>query len=592
TNFLGSIARLRDGVELSTLDAEVRTLGERLVAEYPAANQDRVYRAISLRQALTSDVEPITLSLLGIIAFVLLIVCANVANLLLARGATRQREVAIRRSLGASNRRLAQLLLTEALLLASAGGLLGFGLGWLGLQRMVAAIADRIPPWVQTEMDERVVLYTLAVSLAAGLLFSLLPLLQSFRFTLSSALREGGQRQGSSRRGGRLRASLVVSEVALSLVLLVGAGLMIKSLIDLTSVDPGFELSESLTVGLDLLSLREAEPEERAAQLTRYLERLASLPGVEAVGGINLFPLKGRSNSVSLVIEGQGDEEARHNPRPQVGLITPGYLQAMGIPLLAGNDFGSMQPREGRQEAIISRALAEALWPGEEAMGQRLRLVFGGPEWLEVVGITGDIHHHGLDRGRQSHLYLPYAQYAPARMVLVVRHATDSAATAAAIRSAVAEIDPNQPLHELMSTGEVVTASVWQWRFFTTIAWVFGAVALALAVVGIYGVMTYSVSQRISEVGIRMALGAGRGQVIGMILRQGGRLMLLGVVIGLPITLGLSRMLSGILFSISAFEPLALGAAVLLLGLVALPALLLPAQRAARVDPASSLRAD
>jgi putative ABC transport system permease protein len=278
---------------------------------------------------------------------------------------------------------------------------------------------------------------------------------------------------------------------------------------------------------------------------------------------------------------------------PQVSLITPKYFQAMGIPLLRGDDFaaGAPVPAGEPEETIISQTLARALWPGEEAVGRRLKLR-GEEPWLTVRAVVGDIHHRGLDRQGQSQLYLPYVAYGPARMTVVVRHAGDDAGMAAAIRAAAAEIDPYQPLHEIMSAGEVVAASVWQWRFFTALAWVLGAVALILAVVGVYGVMTYSVSQRTSEVGIRMALGAGRSQVVGSILGQGARLMLLGLAIGLPLAVGLSELLSGALYAVEVFEPLALGAAMALLALLALPALLIPARRAARVDPAVSLRAD
>ncbi len=592
SNFLGSIGRLRPGVEMAALDVEIETLGQRLASDYPQANRDRVYRAISLRDVLTSDVEPITLSMLGIVTFVLLIVCANVANLLLARGATREREVAIRRALGASNRRLVQLLLAEASLLAFAGGVVGFGLGWIGIDRLAAAISDRIPPWVSTSMDLRIVAYTLAITVFAGFLFSLFPMLQNFRFSLSSALPEGGQRQGVGVRGGRLRSLLVISEVALSLVLLVGAGLMIKSLLRLTSVDPGFEARGGLTVGLDLLSEVDAEPAERAVLFDRFLRRFESLPGVESVAGINHFPLKRRSGAVSVSLDGQSPEDARRNPAPQISLVTPDYFQAMGIPFLRGADFDSLLDVEGADEVIVSQDLAQALWPGEEAIGHRLRIGDSDPRWWTVIGIAGDIRHRGLDRERQPHLYLPYWTFAPARMTVIIRHSGDPASMAATVRAAAAEMDPHQPLHEIMSTGQVVEASVWQWRFFTSIAWLFGAVALVLAVIGVYGVMAYAVSQRTSEVGIRMALGAGRGQVTAMILRQGARLMLLGLAIGLPLAVGLSKLLSGFLYSIRVFEPVALSTAMLLLFLLALPALLVPARRAGRVDPASSLRAD
>ncbi|MEM7586341.1 MAG: ABC transporter permease [Acidobacteriota bacterium] len=595
SNFLGVIGRLGPGVELEELNAEIETLGQRLVEDHPQANRDRVYRAVALRELLVEDVESITLSMLGVVTFVLLIVCANVANLLLARGAAREREVAIRRALGASSRRLAQLLLCEAFLLALAGGIIGFVFGWLGMTQLAGAVSNEIPPWVQTSMSWRVVAYTVGISLLTGLIFSLLPILHSFRLKLSGALRETGSRQGTSVRGGRLRSSLVVSEIALSLVLLAGAGLMVKSLLDLTSVDPGFETRGSLTVGLDLLSLIEAEPEERVAQFGLFLERFANVPGVEAVGAINFFPLKGRSSSIGVTLEGQNFDQASQNTTPQVSLMTPGYFKAMGIPVLQGSEFERLQPTEGDGQAIISQGLAAALWPGEEAIGQRLRLGLNPtdePSWLTVAGIVGDIHHHGLDRERQTHLYLNYADYAPARMVVIVRHTGDTAAMALSIREAAATVDPNQPLHEIMSTGAVIESSIWQWRFFTSIAWLFGVVAVLLAAIGIYGVMTYTVSQRTAEVGIRMALGANRGQVVSLILRQGSRLVLLGLAIGLPVSIALSQVLSSFLFSVGAFEPAALGAAILLLMLVALPALLLPARRAATVDPSSSLRAD
>jgi putative ABC transport system permease protein len=592
-NFLGTVGRLRPGADLAAVNAEVKAIGARIAAEHPDTNEGRTFRALPLRQVLTGDIRPMSLSMLGVVIFVLLIVCANVANLLLARGTTREREVAVRRALGASRRRLAQLLFAEGVLLALAGGALGFGLGWLTMREVARLMGDRIPPWVETSMDARIVAYTLGVTLAAGLLCSLFPLLQSLRPEVSRFLHQSGSRSGSGLGGRRLRSSLVVSEVALALVLVAGAGLMVRSLLDLSSVDPGFEIAGNLTVGLDLLSHVDDPPAERAALFGRYLDRFRALPGVEAVGAINLFPLKGRSSSVGYTLDGQGVEEARANPPAQLGLVTPGYFRAMGIPVVRGTDFPSLLPPPGPGEAIVSQALAASLWPHQEAIGKRLRLGYGDEgEWLTVRAVVGDIRHRGLDEERQAHLYLPYHAYAPARMTVVIRHAGDTQAMAAAIHQAAHEVDPNQPLHEVMSAREVVTASVWQWRFFTTLAWTFGAVALLLAVVGIYGVMSYTVARRNSELGIRMALGAARRQVVRMVLRQGLALVALGLAIGLPVAVGVGELLSRMLYSVSGFEPLALGAAGLLLALAALPALLLPATRAARIDPATSLRAE
>ena len=591
-NWLGSLGRLKEGADLASLNAEIGGIGDRLQQEFPEANEGRIHYATLLRSDLTGDMRQMSLLVLGVVAFVLLIVCANIANLLLSRGVGREREVAIRRALGAAGGRLLQTLVCESLLLAAAGGLLGFGLGWLLVRRIARSVAERIPPWVSTTMDLRVVGYTLGASVFAAVLFSLFPLWQLLRQDVGRALHRGGHQQLGSRKGRRLRGALVVSEVALCLTLLVGAGLLLKSLVGLSTVNPGFEPRGVVRVGLDLLGQTAEQRTRRAIQFQQHIDRLEAVPGAQAVGAIDLFPLQGRSNSIPVATFGQSVEEARDNPNAQYSNVTPGYFEAMGIPILRGATFGPGE--ESNSEVIVSQHLARLLWGGEEPIGRRLTL--GRPdeeaEWMTVRGVVGDITHHGLDRAAPPHLYVPYAVSTPGRMTIVVRGSGDAEALIGSIRAAVHEVDPHQPLHEVMPVEAAVDASMWQWRFFGKLFWSFAGVALLLALVGIYGVMSYTVSQRTREVGLRMALGARQGEVTAMVLRQGAWLVFLGLLVGLPLALGLGRVLSATLFEVRPFEPWTLAMMTAALVTVSLGAVLIPARRASRVDPVNSLRMD
>jgi len=595
-NFLGTVGRLKPNVELQSLDTELRSIALRLQEAYPDTNDGRSLGAMTLRQALTGDIQTLSIALLGVVTFVLLIVCANIANLLLSRGVTREREIAVRRAMGASGTRLAQGLLCESVVLATAGGLIGFGLGAVAIDQILRLIEVEIPPWIQVSLDGRVMLYTVGVTTAATILFSLVPVLQALRQSVSGSMEQSGQRFGTALRGRKLRGALVVSEVALSLVLLVGAGLMLQSVMVMSAVEPGFESRGALAVGLDLLAHKDKEPEERALLFESFIERFEAIPGVESVGAINMFPLRRRSNSAGVTAEGQGPEEAEQNLEPQFAAATPGYFQAMGIPLLQGERWDHTLESVGASNVIVSRRLADALWPGVNPIGRRLKLgsFDSEREWMTVKGVVGDIVHHGMDRERAAHLYVPYERQAPTRMTAVIRTAgaVPPEEIAPAIREAARLVDPHQPIHDVASVSSVVDLSMWQWRFFGSLFWWFGGTALVLALIGIYGVMSYTVSQRRREVGLRMALGARERDVVGMVLRQGGSLVLTGVLCGLPLAGVLGAVLAGALFEVQPFEPLMLAGVSILLVVVSLAAVFVPARRAALVDPAATLRTE
>jgi len=593
-NWLTGIGRLAEGTTPDEAQVALELASRQLETAYPDENEGRSVVVTPLREAQIGNVRVMFLAMLGAVGFLLLIVCANVANLLLARGVRRGKELAVRAALGAGRRRLVGHLATESLLLAAAGGTAGLLLGWWGVDRLVARIPVRLPSWIDFSLDGRVVAYALGVTLLATLLFGMAPALQTWRTDVQRFLRDGMGSTGS-RRANRLRGALVVAEVALSLTLLVGAGLMIQSLSRLSSVEPGFEARGALVLGMDLLAHRDKDEDERIDLVRRHLERLSALPGVEHVGAIDRFPMGGSTNSMSIVWEGQTDEEIDGNPWVLVASATPEYFAAMGIPRLQGETL-PLDPGADAAEVptVVSRALVETFWPGENPIGRRFQLGYRDPEapWMKVVGAVGDVRHQGLDQDVHPSVYLPYRVSTPLRLSWVLRTAGDPLQVAAVVREAVRDVDPLQPVHQVRQITEVVGESYWIWKFFSFQFWVFAVLGLVLASVGLYGVIAYSVAQRRREVGIRMALGARRRQVVGLVLRQGVALAVAGLVLGLPLAYGLGRLLSGALYGVSAFEPLPFLAVAALLLAVALLATWLPARRAARVPPVSALRGE
>lgn len=591
SHWLQSVGRLKPGATVGQARVELSTLARRLEEEYPATNEGRGASVQTLREALIGDLRPVFLILLGVVALVLLIVCSNVANLLLARGVSRGREMAIRCALGAGGARVVRQLLTESAALAAIGGILGLLLGYWGAHGLKALVPVELPAWVTFELDSQVLIFVLAVSLAAALLSGIFPAFQSLRFDVHNTLREGGGHSNSRLGRHRLRAALVTAEVALSAVLLIGAGLMIRNLTQLGSVDPGFDIRNRLTVGLDLLGHLSKSDDERRAMVDRYLERFQALPGVEAVAVVDRLPLKRRSNSIPVTAEGQTLEEQNANPSPLASSVSPDYFDAMGIPLLVGDTF-SENAEQAQRQIVVSRRLADALWPQQNPIGKRLK--FGSPDmdtdWFEVRGVVDDVLHLGIDREFRPGLYFSHDSSGMVRTIWVFRTDGDPQALIPTVRAAVAEIDPAQPLHEVMTMNEVVAESFWQWRFFAAVFWIFAGMALILASVGIYGLLAYSVSERTQELGIRIALGAGRAQVWREVLGRAFRLIVVGLAVGLGAGLGLGQVLASLLFEVSAFDPAVFATVSALLLAVGLSAVLLPARRAAKVDPMTALR--
>lgn len=591
-NYLGGIARMADGASLEQVRGELATLGARLESEFPDMYADRSFGAVALRDDLVGDVRPFMLLLLGAVGFVLLIVCANVANLLLAHTATREREFAVRAAMGASRGRIVRQLLVESVLLAVAGCALGYLLGQWGLDVLISSVPEETPAWLTFGTDWRVVAYMVAASLAAAILFGLPPALQMSRSDIERTLRESGSRAAGSGRRNRLRDTLVIAEVAFSLALLVGAGLMVRSFVHLANVDPGFETESRVMATIPLSPASYGEDREQAAFQRDLIQRLESAPGVKSAAVVTRFPLRGSSNVVTFTVEGQDPEEQRHMPGALTNSASPDYFRVMGIPLFQGRTFRESDRADAPAVVVINEAMARQLWPDESALGKRLK--FGPVEseqpWMEIVGVVGGIRHFDLERRPMFQLYRPFDQDPARRLSVVVQGSAGPADLMRTLRSEVQAIDPNQALYDLMSLDEVVSSSIWQWIFFSALFWFFGGIAALLAAVGLYGVVSYLVSQRTREIGIRIALGAEARDVLSMVARQGLRLIAIGLVVGLLLGLGIGQVMSGLLYEVSGTDPVILAGVSALLALVGILACVVPALRATRVDPVEALR--
>ncbi|HVS62632.1 MAG TPA: ADOP family duplicated permease [Thermoanaerobaculia bacterium] len=577
-SWLGVLGRIRGEHDLASAQAALRNAFDRLVEQYPEHNEGRTIVLQSLRDALVGPVEPIFLLLLGVVVLVLLIVCANVANLQLTRSTERHQEMAVRAALGAGRRRLLGQLLTESAVLAVLGLAGGLALGWLGGQRIASLLPGDAPLWLDTSPDWRVMAYTVTAAFASLLLFGLLPAWRSSRRRPSST--RGG---GASRPEGRLRSALAVAQVALSAILLVGAVLLVRSLFRLNAVEPGFEAEGAIAVGLDLLAYR-SDDQELERMFDRHMERLSSIPGVTAVGVTDAIPFGSRTNFMSLTRDGED------YTRVLVLQATAGYRAALGLPLLEGRDLSPSDRPVDQPEVLVSRRVADQM---ELEAGDSV-VWFGSfeenPPRYRVVGIVGDARQRGLEREPDGAVYVAADERLMSRGTWVVRGDGDPEPLLEQVRAAVAEVDPTQPLHDAGSLVSLVETSLWQQRFVTTLAWFFAALAAALAALGLYGVMAYDVSLRRHELGVRMALGAAGARVVRMVAGQGMRLVLLGLAIGLPLALLLGRGLQGLLYGVGAFDGVSVVAATALLLAVGALSVFVPARRAARVDPATTLR--
>jgi putative ABC transport system permease protein len=588
---LSVIARLKPYVTLDQAQTEMSNIARRLEEREPQAKGYGV-NVISLNEQLAGGIRPALLVMLVAVAFVLLIACANVANLLLARSAARQKEIAIRTALGASRGRIIRQLLTESILLSIGGGVIGILLTFLGIDLLLALSPKNIPRLGEINIDASVLCFTLIISIVTGGLFGLAPALQASRLNLNESLKEGARNSTGGLHRNRVRTLLVVSEVALSLVLLLGAGLMIRSLARLLTVDPGFNPKNVLTLGLSLPTSKYAESNQQTAFFQQVIERLKALPGVQSVGAVSALPLSGAEEASSFMVEGGATIDSSEMPMADRRRASADYFRAMGIPLVQGRYFTEADNQTATPVALISESFARRFFPDEDPVGRRIKN--GGPTstrpWLSIVGVVRDVKHVALEAEARPQVYMPYLQNTWASMTLVMRSASEPSSLAAAARSAIWEVDKQQPVSDVKSMEQYLYASVAARRFSMILLAVFAVVALTLAAVGIYGVMSYSVNQRTREIGIRMALGAKQTDVLKLIVRQAMIPTFAGLAAGLCAAFFLTRLMSSLLYGVSATDPITFAVIPLILLAVAMAACAVPARRATKVDPGIALR--
>jgi len=526
--------------------------------------------------------------LLGAVGFLLLIVCANVANLLLARASAREREISVRLALGASRTRLVRQLLTESLLLSLGGLVLGFMFSRWAVSAIFATIPVELPVWIEIRTGLTDVLFMAGVTLAATVLFGLVPALQATRPDVRGALAETSGRASGGFRRRLTRNTLVVAEVALSMVLLVGAGLMARSFTELSRVDPGFETENRLMATMQMPRGKYTNGESRVTFYREMMEHLAALPGVRGVGAVSRIPIRGSTNTQWFMYEGQDSEEARRNPSALHNSASPGYFDAMGIPVLAGRPFADADTAAATRVALINDVAADHYFPEGDVLGRRI--TFDAEEWWEIVGVVGSVRHFELDVPPELQVYVPFEQVPSGRLSIVLHTQGDPSAMAPRLRSEIRSIDPDQALYDLMPMTDSLAESIWQIGFFTNLMRIFALIAAVIAAVGIYGVTSYAVSRRTQELGVRMALGAERAHIMRMVIRQSMTVVLIGVVIGLALAAAQGAALQAMLYEVSGADPLTFATVVGLVFGVSLLAAWLPARRATRLDPVMALR--
>jgi putative ABC transport system permease protein len=587
-HFLVVVARLKNGVTIEHAGAEMKTIAERLAVQYPEQSANETAEVVSLHEHVVGGIRPALLTLLSAVGVVILIACANVANLLLVRASVRDKEIAIRTALGAGRMRLVLQMLAESLVLAFAGGGLGVLVAYLAIPPIQTLSAGSIPRATSISIDAAVLTFAVATSIVTGLLFGLAPAWQVSRSSLGSVLKEGGRSSVGS--GGRwVRNGLLVAEVALSIVLLVGAVLLLRSFARLTNVDPGFRPEHVLAFRVGLPDAMYREDHNRIAFFDTLIERLEALPDVTAAGLIQALPMRG-DYVLSFTVQGRPAPKPNEEPSANHRVITPDYFTALGIPLLRGRTFTAQDTEKSPMVAVVDQKFVDRHFPSEDPIGKGIDIGNGTNGYYEIVGVVGNVRQAGMDSNPEPTMYVPYKQDVFSSMWVVARTNGEPSALTAAARQAVRSIDATLPAYAITPLATVISESVAQRRFSMLLLGVFAVMALFLAAVGLYGVVAYTVNQRTQEIGLRMAIGAQRGDVLRMVVGGGLKLAVLGVAIGIASALALAQLVAAMLYEIKPFDPASYGVTAAILLAVAVLACYVPARRAARVDPVVAMR--
>ena len=589
--FAMSVARLKPGVTPAQAQSEMDTIAARLQQQYPDFNTNMGINVVPVRTQFSGELRKPLMILLGAVAFVLLIACANVANLLLARAMARKKEIAVRVGLGASRWRILRQLLTESLLLSVIGGGLGLLVAVWGTSALIAIGPPSLASLRGVGVNVPVLLFTLGVAFLTGIVFGLAPAFEALRFNFNDSLKEGGKNIGGSAGSQGFRNVFVVTQVALALLLLVGAGLLFKSFNRLQSVDPGFNPRNLLTVRVSLPLQKYQSDEQALGFFKTLLDEVRAIPGVEAAGAIDTLPFTARHSGTLLEIEGEPTRPPDQRLSTGVGVTDPHYFEAMQIPLKRGRLYTEQEGMEMRHVVVVNEAFARINFPDQDPIGKRVMIHMKDENPpCEIIGIVGDSKHMGLDQQIEPMSYWPHAELVYSQMTLAIRTRSDATSFAPAVRQIVSKLDPDQPVSDVATMEQLLAVSLSRSRFNTTLLVIFSLVALVMAVVGIYGVMSYTVSQRTHEIGVRMALGAQNRDVMSLIVKRGVLLGLVGVVMGMAAAIGLTRLLTTLLFEVeptdvSIFSIVAIGSF-----LITLLACFIPARRATKVDPLKALR--
>jgi putative ABC transport system permease protein len=590
--WIGVVGRVKDGVSMAQAQEDMARVHTELTRLFPDFNTGWTANVVPLRQQLTGAVRPALLVMLGAVGFVLLIACANVGNLVLARATARQRELAVRAALGAGRGRLIRQLLAESVLLSLIGAAAGLALAWWATIALRTTVAERLPivRLDQVGIDGKVLLFTLATALVSAFIFGIAPALTSAGARLTDTLKDGG-RSGSAARGARIRGAFVIVEMALALVLLVGAGLLMRSFLTLSRVDPGFDSSRTMTVKVSIPTLKYTNAAQQQAFFNQLFERFDALPGVTAAGGTSFLPMNGLGSATGFWVVGKPKPPRGQDWVTDVRVVTHNYFQAMGVPLLRGRAFDSRDLGTGVRRVIVNQTLAQKHFPGEDPIGKSIVVAWSDEAPDEIVGVVGDVRQD-LDAAARETIYWPPGRFTYPFMTVAIRTAGDPRGVVSAAVAALKDIDPNVAAADVETMEEIVDNSVAQRRLTMLLLTIFAGLALVLAAVGIYGVIGYSVSQRTQEIGIRMALGAPRAAVMRMVVGQAMTLAGIGLAAGAVGAWLLTRLMEKLLFGVTPSDPLTFTVVAGLLALVAAVAASVPGYRATRVDPVIALRAE